>query len=430
MKAFCGKLICAIVCSIAVLPGFAQQDQSILINRMRQHEQNILMTYLEFQKLYYEDKSRINELNAFEDLLTVYINQVKEIYETLNLSEKNIQIPRDITAGALIFKALMYLEKAPLNNEFYEKACYEYYEALKIYEGTEDPPVLFKDLPHEIQSGNKVYYRLIDLLDDKGPGLLVFGKVIISFRNFSVTSNFDPQMIELIKVTDESGANNFYTYKLAESRIKNAFKEVFRKSSEVETYVALPYGTYILKLNQGDKSNYTTLTRFYVRANQEQRHVMEPLADWLILYENPTSTRPDFYKFRRTHQGIKTAELASNDGFQLNENNSMAKQKENYSNNHTTSTPEKLVSEIVAEYLNQFDVKLMIDLNEPEIKEKAVQTIAQSIVGNVESKASFNDWNIWTTSWDISKKVRDIISPESLVPIELVELIHAVLKEL
>ncbi|MFQ5770211.1 MAG: hypothetical protein ACE5HX_06725, partial [bacterium] len=126
MKAFCGKLICAIVCSIAVLPGFAQQDQSILINRMRQHEQNILMTYLEFQKLYYEDKSRINELNAFEDLLTVYINQVKEIYETLNLSEKNIQIPRDITAGALIFKALMYLEKAPLNNEFYEKACYEY----------------------------------------------------------------------------------------------------------------------------------------------------------------------------------------------------------------------------------------------------------------------------------------------------------------
>ncbi|HEX9652401.1 MAG TPA: hypothetical protein VGA99_01715, partial [bacterium] len=188
----------AIVMGLASV-AHSQQDQNLLVNRMQQHENDIVNTYLEYQKLYYEDKSRIRELRAFEDLLSVYINQVMEIYETLGLSEKKMQTPRDIAARTLIFKALMFLEKAPLNPQYFEKACYEYYAALNLYKNTDDPPVIFKDLPQTIQSGDKIYYRLMDILDDKGKGLFDFGKVIVSFRNFRVTANFDPQMIELIR---------------------------------------------------------------------------------------------------------------------------------------------------------------------------------------------------------------------------------------
>src|SRR3972149_971079 len=81
----------------------AQVNTDALVKRMRQHESNILLMYLEYQKLYYEDKSRHHELKAFEDLLSVYIDQVTEIYETLNLSVRKTAAPRDITSRALVF---------------------------------------------------------------------------------------------------------------------------------------------------------------------------------------------------------------------------------------------------------------------------------------------------------------------------------------
>ena len=150
MKVVLKIFIFGIFIFASIQNGLAFQDQNVLVDRMRQHENNILRTYLEYQKLYYEDKARLHELKAFEDLLTVYIDQVREIYETLNLSGKNVQITRDIAACALIFKALRYLEKAPLITEYYEKACYEFYEALRIYEGTMEQPVIYKDMQKEI----------------------------------------------------------------------------------------------------------------------------------------------------------------------------------------------------------------------------------------------------------------------------------------
>ncbi|MFQ5865537.1 MAG: hypothetical protein ACE5IW_09945 [bacterium] len=401
------------------------------MKRMLQHENDILNTYLEYQKLYYEDKSRLHELVAFEDLLTVYINQVMEIYETLTLSEKKTQTPRDIAARALVFKALMFLEKAPLNVEYYEKACYEYYEALILYEDTEDPPVIYKDLPRMIQAGNKTYFRQIDILEDKGQGLLAFGKVNITFRNFMVTANFDPQMIELIRMGDSNHLNSKYTYELAESRIKNAFAEVFRRSREVKTYVALPQGTYILRLNSTKRIDYTPLTIFYVLANQQQHQIMEPLADRIILYENPTTKRVDYFKFRRNKQNIESVHLSTSYNFQTSANGGLAKQKGNKGDSARLSTShEKLVAEIVAHYLPQIDIKLMFDLNDPEIKDNAIQIISRSIVSFVESEEYYNEWSLWTASWDICKNVREIISPGSQIPIELVELIHKVLTEL
>ncbi|MFQ5823735.1 MAG: hypothetical protein ACE5JB_06750 [bacterium] len=430
------KGIAAILCICALFVGtafsrFLQQDQGVLVKRMHQYENNILNTYLEYQKLYYEDKSSVNELEAFEELLTVYINQVMEIYETLTLAERKTQTPRNIAARTLIFKALMFLEKAPLNIEYYEKACYEYYEALRLYQNTDEPPVIYRDLPQVIQAGDKTYYRLIDLLQDKGQGLLSFGKVNISFKNFMVTANFDPQMIELIKVPDPNHLDSEYTFELAESRIKKAFAEVFRSSGEVETYVALPYGTYILRLNSGNLNDYTPLTIFYVRANQEHYQIMEPLADWIILYQNPTSKRPDFYKFRRNNQNLGTGAFSTTDDFQKSSNGRTVKRKgsKNISQEISTSH-EKLVAEIVAQFLTQFEIKLMFDLSDPEIRDNAIQIISHSIVNYVESREFYNEWNLWTASWNISKHVREIISPGSQIPVELIELIYHTLKEL
>ncbi|MFQ5649002.1 MAG: hypothetical protein ACE5IY_03590 [bacterium] len=437
MKAVVRFLQIALFCACWTLTGFAQNSQRSLVKRMSQHENNILYMYLEYQKLYYEDKSREHELRAFEDLLTVYIDQVTEIYETLTLSERKTELPREIASRTLVFKALMYLEKAPLNYEYYERACYEYYKSLNLYDGTDEAPVIFKDLPQQIQAGDKTYYRLKDLLDDKGKGLRDFGKVKLSFRNFMVTANFDPEMLELITV--ESGvssaaaphvSNKEYTFNLAETIIKYAFAEVFQSRREVETYVALPAGTYVLRLHGGRKSGFTALTRFYVQANQEQHYVMEPLADWIILYENPTSRRPDYYHYRRNKNLLASDGLGGSFGLQTNGDVEEKVSGSADGESATTANHETLVAEIVADMLPNYEIRMMFELNDPEIKDNAIQIIARSIVHYVESQAFYNKWNLWSASWEISTEVRDVISPGSLVPIELLELVYNVIKEM
>jgi len=388
------------------------QPQEMLVKRMQQHEHSILRTYLEYQKLYYEDKSRTHELHAFENLLTVYIDQVMEIYETLNLSDETFFMPRDIAARALIFKSLMYLEKAPLNVEYYERACYEYYEALKLYEGTDAPPVIFKDL-----------------MEDKGEGLKKFGKVELTFRNFMVTANFDPELLVLSRLEGEKAQPIDVTYQLAEQRIKNAFAEVFKRNQEIEMYVALPQGTYVLRLLGRQKSGHTPLTRLYVRANQEQSYILEPIADWVILYEQPTSKRPDYYKFSRNHDNTETANVSGHDSKTNGNGVSQASRKQS-SDASLTQKHEKLVAEIVAAHLPDFEIKMMFDLNDPEIRNNAIEIISRSIVKYVESSAFYNKWNHWTVSWEICKEVREIISPGSLIPLELLELVYTVLNEL
>ncbi len=429
MKAVASIFIVAVLLTCFTANGRTQAKDG-LVTRMRQHESSIFHMYLEYQKLYYEDKSRVHELAAFEKLLSVYIDQVMEIYETISLSVTENREPRDIASRALTLKSLMFLEKAPLNFHFFERACYQYYESLNVYEGTNEPPALYKDLPHPIQAGSKTYYRLVDLLEEKGRGLQDFGKVKISFRNFMVTANFEPDNLELVKLSQTGSTSGGYTFELAETRIREAFAKVFRKSTEIETYVALPAGTYLLRLRGSSKSDFTTLTRFYVRANQQNHYVMEPLADWIILYEHPTDKRPDYYKYQRNKSTFGADAMASNVSLQNSNESATNWQEKNGSNGQTSTNHVTLVMDSVRDLLPAYEIKVMFDFNDPEVKDNAIDIISRAIVEYAHSPEYYDCWSSWTASWRISQKVREVVSPGSLIPIELLELVYRVLGEL
>ncbi len=406
----------------------AQQNATSLVDRLRQEESDIVSMYLEYQKLYYEDKSRTNELQAFEELLSVYIDQSMEIFETLNLVAENNQEARDIVSRALAFKALMFLEKAPLNNEYYEKACYEYYASLDLYAGTNIPPVLYKDLPAPIISGSRIYYRLVDLFREKGARLRDFGKVKLSFRNFMVTANFDPASIELVKL-EEPSLSSKYTYQLAETRIRTAFEEVFQKSSTVETYVALPQGTYVLRLTGAGK-DFSALTRFYVRASQEQHYIMEPLADWIILYEKPASKRPDFTLYQRRKSLLANNGLPGDFGFRTRGNGTTFSRPGKGAPAKPRADKKAAVSAIALDLLSEDSIKMIFEAGDSTVSDSVIEIIAESVVNYVESPSYYNHWNHWAASWQISNKVRVAISPGNVVPIELVSLVYRVIESL
>ncbi len=423
-----GLLLCA---GPAAGRGHAQPGVEALILQMRQHETSIVNTYLEYQRLYYEDKRRTHELQAFEDLLTAYIHQVMEIYETLSLTESQAVEPRDIAARSLIYKALMFLEKAPLHHQYYEKACYEYYAALALYDGSEEAPALYKILPQPVKVGETTYNRLIDLIEEKGRDLARFGKVGLSFRQFRVTANFDAEQIRLQRL-DTDGFGQGYTYSLAEDRIRRAFEEVFKRQRPVHTYVALPQGMYAIKLASRPHAGYEALTRFYVRANQQQRYAMEPLGDWLILYQIPGSRRPDFYRFKRTHPVPQTTRAASTQASVADPRPPLMAGQNGHSQASAASgnTPQDLIAEIITFYLPQYEVKLGPALNEPPFREKATGIMAEAVLAYVNQGRLYQAWNTWAASWEIAKRVRDALSPDQAIPLELLQLLHRILEEI
>jgi hypothetical protein len=228
---------------VAHSSGWTQNIDRILIPQMQLYESDIQSTYREYQKIYYEKKSSLAELRAFEDVISIYVSQILEVYETLSLSGfGQMETPRDIAARALVYRSLIYLEKAPLNPEYYEKACYDYYAALSMFDNSEKIPAIFKRLPDPILVGANEFTRLIDVIDHKGSDLYAFGKVELDLRNFKITTNLDIDDMEFIRIECPPDKKK-YTYYFAEERIKDTFKKVLANEARSSTFLALPEGS-------------------------------------------------------------------------------------------------------------------------------------------------------------------------------------------
>lgn len=409
---------------ILIVPVSAGRGQSldrILIPQMENYESDIQNTYREYQKIYYEKKSSLAELRAFENIISVYVAQILEIYETLSLSGfGKLETPRDIAARALIYRALIYLEKAPLNLEYYEKACYDYYRALAMFDNVDNIPAIFKRLPEPILVGAKEYNRLIDVIDHKGSDLYVFGKINLNLRNFKITTNLDIDEMEFVR-TESPIDKTKYTYNSVENLIKDTFKEVLMNDGRSSTFLALPEGSYFIKpKSKGKTARHVYLSALYVRANQQHDYFVEPLVDWFIMYEKPATKKPRFTKTSGDN-------LTSVDG---NGGNSVRAQKSKSSNKNIEMEKLILLSEVTNSCLDKVDSNLIFNIKDPWIRNKFANTVAEVIYAHVQTLNYHNCWSKWMLSWLIAKEVTEKFSPETEVPTELIKLIYQCLKNI
>lgn len=400
---------------------WGQALDRILIPQLENYELDIQSTYREYQKIYYEKKSSLAELHAFEDIISVYVSQILEIYETLSLSGfGDLEVPRDIAARALVYRALIFLEKAPLNLEYYEKACYDYYRALAMFDNVDNIPALFKRLPSPILVGAHQFNRLIDVIDHKGSNLYAFSKVNLNLRNFKITTNLDIDGIEFIRM-DCSLDKKKYTYYSAENRIKEAFKNVLMNDDQSSTFLALPEGSYFIRpKTRNSSSRYIYLSAIYVRANQQHNYIVEPLVDWFIMYESPSTKKPRFLD-----SDLKNLSDVDGNGKHQLKNRA-------FNNSDKSLEMEKFValSQIVNSALKKVDSNLIFNLKDPWIRNKFSNTAAKIIYNHVESISYYNCWSLWMLSWIIAKEITQEFSPDTVVPTELIKLVYHVLKEL
>jgi len=406
---------------VLITPSIAQENNAVLILKMENYEKDIQKTYNEYQKVYYERKSSKNELQAFEDIISVYVTQILEIYETLQLSlVDDITKPRDIAARALILRSLTFLEKAPLNNEFYEKACYDYYTALEMYQNVDEIPVILKPLPQPIFVGAVKYDRLIDLIDVKGKDLFSFGKIKIKLRNFKITSNLNAEAFVFERFFTES-KNSKFTYLKSESLIKHAFKNVLYNQEETEFFLALPEGSYRIKSSTKYNPFYPSLSSIYVRPNQQHEYIIEPLVDWIVIYENPQSKQPDVKK------------LSSNASSSIDNFDSQGNSKDIVFDKRRKSRKNILFSDILIDnikgHIEDINADQIFNIRDTWIQSKFVNLTAEKISSAIAAGKYYNSWSNWMLSMDIAHEVTEEFSPGTMVPTELIRLVYLVLKD-
>jgi len=401
--------------------GWGQSLDRILIPQMEKYEFDIQNTYREYQKIYYEKKSSLAELRAFEDIISVYVAQLLEIYETLSLSGfGNLEAPRDIAARALIYRALIYLEKAPLNLEYYEKACYDYYRALAMFDNVDNIPAIFKRLPEPILVGAKEYNRLIDVIDHKGSDLYAFGKVNLFLRDFKITTNLDIDEMEFVRVESPIDKAK-YTYNSAENLIKDTFKNVLMNDGSSSTFLAIPEGSYFIKpKSRGKTARHIFLSALYIRANQQHDYLVEPLVDWFIMYENPATKKPKF-----TKSGTDNSAKVEGNGKNSNRN-----QKSRDSNKKDEMERLIILNEVTNSCLDKVDSNLIFNIKDPWIRNKFANTMSEVIYQHVQTLNYHNCWSKWMLSWIIAKEVTEKFSPDTEVPTELIRLVYQCLKNI
>lgn len=131
-------------------------------------ERDVVRIYNELQKFLFEDARSGNELLAFESLITIYVDEVLNLYDTFwRIKGTTLESQQNIAARCLIFRALTYLERAGENSSNYRKACDDYKRALRLAQNDLQEPLLSTKLPHEVWVGRKLYTRLADLLDNR-----------------------------------------------------------------------------------------------------------------------------------------------------------------------------------------------------------------------------------------------------------------------
>ena len=151
---------------------FAQSTfETTFESQMIEYEHDVVRTYNELQKFLFDSIPNDAELTAFENLLSIYVDRILEIYNTMQrLSGSTLETYRGVTARALIFRSLTYLERSKDSQNHYQQAVEDYKRALQLYQKGKTIPIMNKKLPYEVWIGKKMYTRLADLLDDKSKG--------------------------------------------------------------------------------------------------------------------------------------------------------------------------------------------------------------------------------------------------------------------
>jgi len=110
------KIIYTILIMILTWGSITQAEAQTIDMRLEEQmivlERDVVRIYNELQKFLYADNRRGSELLAFESLITMYVKEILDLYDTFyRIRGTTLESHQNIAARCLIFRALAYLER-------------------------------------------------------------------------------------------------------------------------------------------------------------------------------------------------------------------------------------------------------------------------------------------------------------------------------
>ncbi|MCA9731302.1 hypothetical protein KC799_04185, partial [candidate division KSB1 bacterium] len=300
------------------------------------------------------------------------------------------------------------------------------YDAMQLYENTDDIPTLFKPLPQRIRVGGRYYSRLIDLLDEKGQDLFAFGQVHIAIQNFHVTSKFDPMQLQLLRHSTSPADSGFYTYRMAEDLLVKGFQKAMQTSRRYDLYLGLPAGTYYIRSRKVQNSEYVNLATIYVRPNQFIAYIVEPIADWVIFYETPEKLVKLNANEIEASLTVDTTATDSTKGIQASVVNSNT---ESANSTSAVLRTTEAIAKVVEDIMDEMSEEDLDTLPINRTRKEFVKGLARMIITKVRGEY-MTSWNHWTMSWTIAKSITEYYAANKQVSLPMVKLTYDVINRL
>jgi hypothetical protein len=160
--------ISALILMVCAAGGNAQSIDVKLQDQMVTLERDVVRIYNELQKYLLQDFQQDDELLAFETLMTVYVDEILDLFDTYyRINETTLESHQKIAARCLLFRSLTFMERAETSVRNYERACRDYRRALLLVKDHSYEPLLNSTLPYEVWIGDKLYTRIVDLIDNR-----------------------------------------------------------------------------------------------------------------------------------------------------------------------------------------------------------------------------------------------------------------------
>ncbi len=184
------KIIYVILAIISICGNMGQANAQAIEMKLEEQmvalERDVVRIYNELQRFLYEDNRRGSELLAFESLITMYVKEILDLYDTFyRIKGTTLESQQNIAARCLIFRALTYLERVREEPSNYRSACQDYKRALHLAQNELQEPLLSTKLPHEVWVGRKLYTRLADLLDNRHKNFQMIDCFKMSSKEFA-----------------------------------------------------------------------------------------------------------------------------------------------------------------------------------------------------------------------------------------------------
>jgi hypothetical protein len=408
----------------------------LILEEASYYNYEISHTYQEFLNLIYEVETltksdikskSISEIFAYNSMIHNYFSRLLILYEEskkLNLSKFTYDSLDNIVARSYALQALTLSEYNKYTDEdLYELSVKYYFSSFNLL-GLNKLPIIYRYITNGITFGFNKYNYLADLIDARADYLTMYSKVIFEINCIPEDLKDNFSYLQIVKL---DSSDNELPYKNAVDEFNKQYTFYTNKTISI----LLPYGKY--KFETYNDSLYNIFSIFYVPKSTQITFKIENINNKIIVYKKPNVIPISSKKIAK----IKT--IKRNDIIKeikgINKKDIKLTCTCDSLRNEYKINNYKNIASIISLCLSRSNINLSKDnsnISSKTIKKsvnKLLNIIAESLLESLTNKNFYEEWNIWSTCWKLSKNIIRIVKYSIRSLMKICKLLYCIITQ-